>query len=463
MPSADIGIISRVARVEGPSPIQPVYWTKTLHHPIVLYDGPLTLVRNGRPLKLRGLVEFRWLPSPRLAWEGWTDSDSTGTQALMAFADQIAAPGPIDDEIQIEDRSPRVLQSPPKQRPRPQSKTIFRDSGTLGVEPYVGPKKGNIRRAVFHLINFHNVTGDPLYSGRSWWRGRVMLDAHPWRVTLDARRDLRDVEEELRRTGGFAFTHVGELSRTDGRDFSVRTADQMLRALRVFFSLCRGLRSSPELPVGFTNTAEPKWGRWRPMISDGHRGAISWCSRDSPDSMKTLFPLFLDRHRDRVFRDALDLTVTYYMHGNRPDPINLAIVNAQSGLELLAWTHLVHAGATSRTQFKDLRAARQIERLLKALGIPTGIPTGMQALKRLAKNRGFNTGVDAVAYVRNRITHPDRTPLPVTQNALMDAWFLATWWLEVAILSWLRYTGPYENRLALLGHHRRRGAIPVGT
>ena len=60
--------------------------------------------------------------------------------------------------------------------------------------------------------------------------------------------ESRDRYGHLEATGGYSFTHVGQLTRIDGSAFAVHQAEKILESLRVFLSFARGVL--PPLSVG---------------------------------------------------------------------------------------------------------------------------------------------------------------------------------------------------------------------
>jgi len=96
----------------------------------------------------------------------------------------------------------------------------------------------------------------------------------------------------------------------------------------------------------------------------------------------------------------------------------------------------------SRERFRKLTAAHHIRLLVESCGIPTGIPPGLCDLEAKAKELKWKDGPEALAAVRNLLVHPDRRKdLPY-----YDAWRLAEWYVELALLGVLCFSGEYSNR-----------------
>lgn len=69
---------------------------------------------------------------------------------------------------------------------------------------------------LFHVPNARAALGEGLTNGKTWWRGRTVLEGGDWRVLLDSAPRGRELIKELRGVGGYRFTHVGRLERLDG-------------------------------------------------------------------------------------------------------------------------------------------------------------------------------------------------------------------------------------------------------
>jgi hypothetical protein len=102
-------------------------------------------------------------------------------------------------------------------------------------------------------------------------------------------------------------------------------------------------------------------------------------------------------------------------------------------------------GAISDKGFRELSAADQIRLMLNILSIPTEIPVGLVSLQKLGKSKGLE-GPEAFTYIRNRLTHPPKQGATSALLPLYEAYCLAQWYVELAILSACGYNGEYGNR-----------------
>src|SRR5260370_34613588 len=83
--------------------------------------------------------------------------------------------------------------------------------------------------------------------------------------------------------------------------------------------------------------------------------------------------------------------------------------------------------------------------MLGALAIPTGIPPGLQELGTYAKARNLD-GPEVFTFIRNRLVHPPKPTTVQDKVPYYEAYCLAKWYLELAVLSVCDYKGDYSNR-----------------
>lgn len=142
-----------------------------------------------------------------------------------------------------------------------------------------GMRAGRARRfrtALFHVANFPNFIGAPIGDGSGSWRGRLELSAGGWRILLDARRDLRNVQDALRDEGGFAVSHLASLDR-GGSTFTWDEAEECLDGLHWFLPFVRGAWTSPIVVQGRPRRGAAKLDVWSVGRTDAWGGQFHWC------------------------------------------------------------------------------------------------------------------------------------------------------------------------------------------
>jgi hypothetical protein len=302
----------------------------------------------------------------------------------------------------------------------------------------------------FLLANWPAMRGEWITKpGAGGWLGRVVLESPPWRVTLEVRRDNRELVDELRAFGGYAVTHVGRLERIDGARFSVADGRDVLEALNLFLSLARGLWTPPLLPVGYDGQAIV-WREWIGRTSSPWRATFAWFSPWQPQTLTDAWPLFMQRWQDSQWRDSLTLGIWWYIEANGEATAETSLLLCQVALELFSWVILVQEQAQlTRKQHKDTSAEDNIRALLQWAQIPLAIPAEHATLTQYAAAEGWADGPTALIRLRNKLTHPGgkaATIFAVPAEARVELRQLALWYVELVLLRFQDYRGDYLVR-----------------
>ena len=137
-----------------------------------------------------------------------------------------------------------------------------------------------------------------------------------WNIKLVALPESRDRYEHLRGTGGYSFTHVGQLTRIDGSAFAVQSAKKLLEALRVFLSFARGAACSLPIRWGCGVHSEIVWRQFQSPIVDAWRQRQSWFDERHGALLGELFGPFCRVHNSERLRESLVLALHWYRHCN---------------------------------------------------------------------------------------------------------------------------------------------------
>jgi hypothetical protein len=424
-----------------PHAMQHHYSHSQANEPIGLYRGPLRVSVKGtsEAFDAQGSLALQWLPTPRVAYEAELETD-TVTSFRLFGADlgvgvpDTAAASRVPDQIAAQNQQAGTTQ----------------DGISIGGWERAISIGGarEVTRVRFGVVNFMGLLGTFIRDGDHPYHGRIDLSACDWSVVLDQRRDYDDLTRQLKTNGGYALTHVGELSRGDGAPFTPVTAKSILEALHYFFSLALGSFTGPLLPVGYDRHGQPLWAEWSSPTIDQWTPVTSWSDGLHPDQLVDLFPLFMDKWRDGYWEEVLRIAIQYYRDANRPQPVQRAIAMAQIVLELLAYALLVeNLKKLSKKEYNNQSAYLNFMRLLTHLTIPTHIPEDLAALSTVAHEEGWNSGPQAVTVLRNSVIHPKRSSRRFENQVWIDAWRLIVWYVELSLLSFFGYKGVYRSRL----------------
>jgi len=297
------------------------------------------------------------------------------------------------------------------------------------------------------VVNGPELLGEHLEDGKGgFWGGRTVLKAGDWTFVLDQRRDMSNVKGDLKWSHPFGLTHIGQLTRLDGAGIALDDAHEALDLLGYFLSFVRGAAVASVLPCGLDASGGTVWEDWGSANRTVHpwRTTISWFDMTLTKHLPQLFAGFERRWTESDDQQVLRYALAFYQGSNDPRPLQTGLTLALTGLELMAWAYLVGDGKMPEADF-DARGARQrtIKRLLDAVGIDTSrVPDQLPRLRRDGR-----LGHDALWDLRNRFTHPRMATIATDHNLLGEAWRLATWYLELVLLHWFEYAGPYGSRL----------------
>jgi hypothetical protein len=411
------------------------YWHSQANEPIGLYRGPLTLVGKRGRVRAIGSIRAEWRPEP----------------AIFVEADAVLGPG---DHARLDITSPThvVLPSVVPIRNQIQALPALQSHASNSrfsvAQPeryeFVGQTQGLVTEVRFGVPNFPDVLGPTVrWRDQTGWRQNLVAADHA--VTLDARPDYASIQTELRSNGGYAITHAGLLTFKRGK--SIRSVRRYLEALQYFLTFAAGRWTGPVLAVGMRD-GRPKWSLWQLPQLDPWGSPWTWLDFHDRDALPALYPVFMRNWRRHQWRKTIRIAIASWVVANRPDPVQGAIVFAQLVLELLARTELVDRNLLSRRAARDMPADQLIRNLLGELGIPVRIPRELKSLRGWsAKAKPPLDGPRALTRLRNLVVHGHRQSRESTFGVWIDAWRMASQYVELCILSMLEYDGRYSNRL----------------
>jgi len=307
-----------------------------------------------------------------------------------------------------------------------------------------------LRRLTFGIVNFTDFLGRHLADTKSGWAGRLILEAGGWRITIDGRRDLREVTKRLDDEGGFAVTHAGCLERSDGAMFDIQAADGVMDALYLLLSFARGHSASLVLHRGEDESGSRAWWRWLVPSVEAWSDPLTWFDEQRPDQLNAMFSTLVDNWSDAGWREAVQLGVYWYVLALQNAPTaDSSIVLAFTGLDLVGWFRLVELEhAHSVAEFDKKEAAERLRHLLRRSGVPLEIPAALSTLAAHAAKEGWADGPAALGVLRNSAVHPKRRAraFDAPDRVRWEACTLALWYLELALLALLGHGGTYINR-----------------
>ena len=414
-----------------------------VNEPIVLHEGAFRLRSGRRCIEARGSAHLRCLPSPGIRFD--------------IEADEPPHVGLNFDSLVVElsgFKTKHVLAYSKGGGPTP------RIQASAGAMEWGGGKQSllSVGFQIMNLCDFLRrgpsaVPGDPTQTGGDYGTiETVSLEHYGWQIQIVALPDSHVRYRHLKATGGYAFTHVGQLVRNDGSAFSVDEAKDILESLRVFLSFACG--AACHLPI--------QWGRgvdggivWRwfgsPVV-DPWKMRLSWFDEHHGEILEELFDSFCRNYKNPKLHQPLVLALHWYRHCNtQSSGLEGSLILGMAGLELLGGLVVVDKnGSMTDKRYDRLPGAKKLQELLSALNVQADFPQRYDSLNQFAQRNGNWNACQALVKLRNGFVHADkrnrRIVFGLQGRTTSDALQLSIWYQELALLRLLGYRGSYLNR-----------------
>ncbi|HAG83144.1 MAG TPA: hypothetical protein DCL61_18760 [Cyanobacteria bacterium UBA12227] len=427
-----------------PPALSPVYTTDEPNQPILLYEGSLEIAQNGTVQRGEGTVRFEWFPSPRVAFD-FSGQDHCRVGILPDQAD-----------LKLLD-----LRTPVAGKCRISSSSLdfFSHSGFLS-EDVISASADKLSYLLFHLTNFYDFFGNVIVGKQCLFRGRLVLEAQGWKVTIDSLENLKNIKKTLKTKGGYCITHIGKIEHSPQNLFDTKEVDNLLTALGYFCSFCRGFWTFPILPVGYDINGDKVWEQWAAYKATPWKSVSSWFPDSTAlvrpcESLSMLFPGFWHRWQNPIWHQPIRLAIDWYIQSNaHAGSIESSIIMAQAAFELLSIVLLVEdKRLVNSKEFDRLPAAKKLRQLLVEFGIPLNIPDSLSNLKKFSAQLNWMDGPQALTRIRNIIVHSGKPQertiiLNAPYDVLYEAKRLSLWYLELILLHLFDYRGDYCNRVS---------------
>lgn len=299
--------------------------------------------------------------------------------------------------------------------------------------------------------------------------GSLRVSTDGWRLRIDPRGDVPEdtLRSSMRDTQVHTVTHIGEVERADGSDFTAAELHDLLNVLATAFTLLLGRATAPVLPVGWVDdrAVYAKWGSSRAV--DRPASSMSW--RDTAFAVEQAAEVVercLTIAGDALLWEVLQQALGYYLSANYEATVNMKVTLPVPAITLLSFvyfTDVVPASAAqgmSRGAMRDLSAEETLRKYLGAMGLSTAIPTHLRHLLAVQKTlttidpaTGQPEAPDALTCVikmRNEVMHPKRGNVKKWSiYEWGEASFAAIHMLEAGLLFWIGYRGRYIPTTAL--------------
>ncbi len=436
----------------GP-PLVPVYPFNEPNQPVLLYEGPIGgLAADDMP----GTVELSWTPRPSLDWS----------------VRPVTSPGFVNRR-----EATLLLRRPGGDRQVPawvRGIDVDSSTGDLSGAGWsngagFGRAEAALDRIITHWFNLPNWHGpiplaDTTADGSRWqWSGRRVIKSAGWKVTIDVRPDHARVWRDLHKAHTYVMTHVMELRRADGGDFTAAEAEPVLTALHLAISFALGRWTAPMLPVGQDSAGTVLWENWAVSHCDPAQSpSAGWWYEQDRESLADLLNRVIGVSSDADAMSRLRLQMMMAMMAMSYDGfVEQRIMSGAAGLEHVLWQALVLGGRMNAKQFngrtlyegRELAGHDRLRMVLEDARIPldidrTLLPASAKHAEQVKLSQKLDLdGADLVTWTRNRLVHPEATQEPVYRlsGLVAEVWLLTSHYLVLLILKSLGYQGDYRD------------------
>jgi len=310
-----------------------------------------------------------------------------------------------------------------------------------------------VKYILLHLANFHDTIGTPIRTKRTRsksWAGRNTLWTEEWNVQMDKVPDYAERYELFKAGAAYGITHTLSIRRKDGRLIDLDDIGILSSNLAEFLSFARGLRSQPFLALGFDDENELQWQTWIAPNVDSWRPVHTWFNFHDPVSLNDAWTAFNQAKQDPMWGSVLERAIPWYISANRTDggPEG-SLILAQTVLELLAWSRFVSERGLSPEGFEKVPASDKLRLLANEAKIQKNVPATLSNLLKLSRERNWD-GPQAITEIRNALVHPspkNRQKLEhFDTKIIFETYLLSLWYLDLLLLFFIGYSGPYHNR-----------------
>ncbi|WMT58459.1 hypothetical protein [Truepera radiovictrix] len=419
------------------------YYDANPNEPIMLYQDEMTLrERNGYEITSKGTLSAFWFPTPGVRFKLKADPKNPASWFIVRDPlCRLDVPGlNLSVDVFLTRMTPGIAE------------------GLLNSPTVLGPDS-DLAYLQLHIVNFVDYHGEAIaVTDTRVHTAQLTMENSGWHLTIQLVKDGRKRIERLKKEYGYAITHVAKLECRHGRALTTDEAIEATHNLNRLFSFIKGADVASVLTVGFDTSDRKVWEYWNPLFlgDNAKYPERNWFPHDQPTGLDRLFSGYMDLQADEAWSEVIDSAITWYVKSSCATSVEVAILFAQMGLELLSWASFVEVDQKiSANGFEKLPNADRMTLLLSTLLIPTAIPDQLKALQAFARSKNMSSGAEVIAHLRNNIVHPNlRAKIRVLPSeAQIEAVKLCLWYLELSLLKLCGYHGTYNNRLDTSNRH----------
>jgi hypothetical protein len=412
-----------------------------VNEPVTLMEGPIRMptADDGEEAGTGALV-LRWLPSPCLRLEAVFPDACKAPRSGKRVKAVIAGE---NVETLVNSTGFSLKDGVSSSRASGSVRTFVKGSGE------------NVAHLGFQVVNFSDfiTPGRSLAPSFGYPPSVAELQWDGWRIRLSAVENSKEIFKRLAEIGGYSFTHMGQLDRMDGSQFSVQDAEGILQALDRFLGFARGAASSVAIRWGMDADGGITWEHWGSPVVDRWKRRHNWFDEHHGNLLSEIFPAFAASQADPERWEALSLALHWYQKSNtRAGGMEGAIILGLTSLDLLGALAVVDkTGTMGASKYDGLKAAEKLRRLLAVLKVDSVFVGRSANLAGFAAKQGWKDSAETLAEIRHGYVHANpkrrKVVLSASNLATFEAWQLSLWYQELALLYLFDHKGEYRNRL----------------
>ena len=346
----------------------------------------------------------------------------------------------------------------------------------LGWSILPEPSISKISKVVFHIPEYPKMDKpnriyhppspfkDSINNESSW--SEIVLEHEGWLFRLQNSKDyfLHVFNDKL--LGGIpklAILGIGELKRSDGRDFPIEEVPNILDALDTYLSFSFMGRTPPILPVGYDTEGNRVCHFVKGYSLQLNRYPFGWVCEKRGELLEECFPGFMKLWSDPDWNAPLQMITDNLITCRFTNDLRAAVANIQTSLEMIAglwgpkcWSR------RKKDKWENLSARRKIRFMLRQSKVPLKVPDGLTLLLEIEKLNRNKTklGPSIIAKIRNWLIHPSRSNRKKIDKILHEigkpndheqlyneTHQLFNYYITLILLHKMGYQGEYGNRL----------------
>ncbi|MDN7228180.1 hypothetical protein QWY15_12805 [Planococcus sp. N064] len=421
-----------------------------------IYRGRFTLKVDDLSIDLEGSLNIDLNKRPRITFDGIERNNNSSTHIDMLKTYDIAT---------SEGHAGKVLVSH-----RFQNSDGHFLQGAFTTPLFHATSQTMIDKTRFHLVNYEETKlGKPILleeavDNHSSYLGGINLWYKEWSIQIQMRYDYKSEQifESLKNTEGFAFTHVGEISRTTNEPYSKEEVEAVLKILKWSLCLCAGRYVGIGIISHFANDSVID-EEFRQEIASPYKYIFNWFPKHRPELLQDVFYQLSEIMKDPFMTLQIIENIIWNIEVSNETNIQKQVILSQASIEslmFLLWTEK-KPKRLSRTKFNSLgNASEKIIKTLEILQIDSRLPKDLNLPSE--KFDQIKSGPNLLSNFRNSIAHPSRQD----KYQMLDIWekwkiaAIGKYYQEMMLLYLIDYQGEYSNLLKLPEWEGTYGLVP---